>query len=131
MHFTQNWKILSFQCTLSICIYLRKYISRQNNSWLRFSCQKVTNPYTQISNGRISASFYRLSRFKMYVREQMWNFWKTDKFLSFLVYLNQKWHFCSFWAKYAVFWVSMRYLKRAKETLYTASDDIFFIRSLK
>ena len=67
------------------------YISRQNNSWLRFWCQKTTNPYTQISNGRISASFYRLLSFEMYVREQMWNFWKTDKFLSFLVYLNQKW----------------------------------------
>ena len=60
------------------------------NIWGRKSVFFVS----QILNECISASFYRLSSFEIYVRHQMWNFWKTDKFLSFLVYLNQKWHFC-------------------------------------
>ena len=67
------------------------YISCSDNSWLRFWCQKSSNPFSQISNGRISASFYRLASFEMYVRHLLQVFQKTEKFLSFLVYLNQKW----------------------------------------
>ena len=80
-----NW--LSF----SWCQISQKYISCSDNSWLRFWCQKVTNPFSQISNGRISASFYRLTSFEMYVRHLLYLFQKTEKILSFLVYLNQKW----------------------------------------
>ena len=38
--------------------------------------------------------------FKMNVRAEMWNFWKTDKVLSFLVYLNQKWQKCHIYRIY-------------------------------
>ena len=58
-----------------------------------FWCTKSCNFWAQNSNGRISASFYRLASFEMYVRGQMWSFQKILKFLDFLVYLNQKFHF--------------------------------------
>ena len=69
---------------------------------------------TQISNGCISASFYRLASLKIYVRHQMWNFQQMLKFLSFLVYLNQKWHFwliCNIYILYTGFNAFLKYVK--------------------
>ena len=54
-------------------------------------CEKSAFFVSEILNERIFMSFYRLASFEIYVECQMWNFWETDKFLSFLVYLNQKW----------------------------------------
>ena len=52
--------------------------------------QKSTIFVTKISNERISASFYRLLSFEMYVREQMRNSHENKKFVSFFVILDQK-----------------------------------------
>ena len=69
-------------------------------------CKKVSFFVSQILKERISASFYRLLSFEIYVRHQMWNFWKVDKLLSFLVYLNQKWNIWALGAKNTPFWPS-------------------------
>ena len=45
---------------------------------------------TFFSNKRISASFYRLLGFEIYVREQMRNFYENKKFASFFVILDKK-----------------------------------------
>ena len=41
-------------------------------------------------NKRISASFYRLLGFEIYVREKMRNFYENKKFVQFFVILDQK-----------------------------------------
>ena len=44
--------------------------------------QNMSFYVTQILNGRISVSFYRLANLKIYVREQAWNFEIFENFLK-------------------------------------------------
>ena len=60
-------------------------------------CKKIVGFCDKISNSDSSATIYRLASFEIYVKWEIWNVWKTDKFLSLLIYLNRKWHFWTYW----------------------------------
>ena len=83
---------------------------------------------TQISNECISASFYPLASFEMYVRHLLELFQKTKKFLSFLVYLNQKWRFCFIYEIYTIYIVQIGHWGKVKLPNFKKfSPQLFFI----